>query len=406
MNSTQKKHGGFTLMEMLIALVIAAIIISPLYIITRTMSEQTGFQQMEVEAMQRARAGMSLLVRDFSRAGLFTSPNTAMDPRSINDKVTGDLQYRAAVVHLNRQIGGNDAVLITGNLLGSEIYTADYFGGDTFTLINLESQPLCEEVLFNPAYAAAQILNHRDEILEAEVTGATLNLENQCDVTVTPSPTVNNFVAQGDTGLRVSANQTALFRVESGQLVRYFVKYDGPGTANSECDLASTFLAADNLTGRRVLADKVQSFQVWFRTKRLVEVNDPVSGEEEQWNVPSYPPLASYTLSSGLVPSGSAYVLSQDGATVPLSDQDVSCNLTADVIRPEQVRSAVIKLSVRVPVADYNAYVPADVADAGDPEGRLIRSNLAAKADGKAAYRLKTLTTEIEMPNLAARSDL
>ena len=89
MKKQKGKSLGFTLMEMMAALFIGAIIVAPLYIITRGMAQQTDTGRMEVEAMQRARMGIDSISRDFKLAGLSTSPNTEVDGFSANRRIPG-----------------------------------------------------------------------------------------------------------------------------------------------------------------------------------------------------------------------------------------------------------------------------------------------------------------------------
>jgi hypothetical protein len=389
-------------MEMLIALVMAAIIVTPLYIITRSMSEQTGFQRMEIEAMQRARTGLNLLVRDFSRAGLFTSPNTAKDFRFVNRAVSGDSvnQYRAAVIHLNRNAGGNDAVIISGNFLGSEIYSAEYLGGDRFVIQEL---PNCDK-LFDTGYAFAHVVNHQDTRMDIKVISK--EATSPCEFQVTNGVIQDSFIALGETGLRVTSNQIALFMVENGQLVRYFLSSLGLSSEDTpDCDL--TNFEPNKVTAtRKVLANNVQGFQVWFRPKTTAADN-----ASNDWNVPHYPPLSTIVdeanfQGDGLVPPADWHSLPVS-IDAPPNNNHVSCVFSdTNALGPESVRSAIVRLTIRVPVADYKAYVPIEESDAGPSEGRLVLRNLASTAGGKAAYRLKSLTTEIEMPNMASRADL
>ncbi|MCP4709595.1 MAG: prepilin-type N-terminal cleavage/methylation domain-containing protein, partial [Planctomycetes bacterium] len=128
------KERGFTLIEMMVALAMGAIVMAPLYIVTRGMSDRTETQRMDVEATQRSRFGLDALIRDFRRAGMYTSPNTEIEPKYRNRDITGSTaQFRRAVIHLNRGQGGNDAVLLTGAFLGGRAYPAIVQATNQFT---------------------------------------------------------------------------------------------------------------------------------------------------------------------------------------------------------------------------------------------------------------------------------
>ena len=94
---TYRKSGraGVTLMEMMIALLVGAIVVTPLYIVTRGMAQQSDAQRMDIETMQRARLGLATLSKDFGRAGLYASPNTLQDPKYANRDISSSSSWLA-----------------------------------------------------------------------------------------------------------------------------------------------------------------------------------------------------------------------------------------------------------------------------------------------------------------------
>lgn len=399
-----KMNRGFTLVEMLIALVMAGIVIAPLYIITRGMSEQADRQRMEVESMQRVRVAINLLSRDFSRAGLFTSPNTAIDNRFINNgSLPTSLQFRAAVVHLNRNTNGNDGVMITGNFLGSELFEAQYTGGGEFKITStMMAKPLCER-LFDPDYAFAHITNKNGLLLDSRAAGSWG--ADGCTVSIADSTLSADFMQINDAHIRITANQTALYMVEadpdttartqSDQLVRYFVDYTSPNAAVGLCSLDPLQIDGTVVSSTRtVLASDVVDFQVWFRGK--------ADAANPQWNIPNYPAVPTVVGASGanfaegLVPPDTWHVIPTGVAVTPNND-DVSCSYASTGINPADVRSAMVRLAVKTQMQYFNTPDPG----AG---GRLLRRNFVSGPD--APFKIRTLVTEIEMPNLAARAEL
>ena len=409
---------GFTLIEMLVALTMAAAVVTPLFIVTRGISETSSSKQMEVEAMQRARTAMDLLVRDFSRAGLFTSPNTATDSRYYNRDTSGSsVQFRAAVVHFNRGASttGSDVVSITGNFLGSNSYSA--YATNQFVLMipnGIDTEEACLRQ-FDPRYAVAHISGNDGRNLEARITNAVFGA-NSCTITIANIDYNPRSYRMGDY-VQVSSNQTAIYMVEGTDLVRYFVAPANPGAANGgECDIEIPFADYTDVnisTGtiipstRQVFGSYVVNFQVWFR---------PVT--QLAWTTPHYHTVAEITgQASGNFANG--FKLPEAKHVIPLApdgdinESDVSCEAldeTAGGIRPERVRSAMIQLSVRSEKSDGNMRW---IEDDTEGPGRLVSQSLTpddsipvGEGELPFVYQVRTLTTEVEMPNLAARADL
>jgi prepilin-type N-terminal cleavage/methylation domain-containing protein len=420
-------QSGFTLLEMLVALTMAAAVVTPLFVITRGVSETSRSKQMEVEAMQRARTAMDLLVRDFGRAGLFTSPNTNVDSRFFNRETVGStVQHRGAVSHLNRGTAsaggqGNDAVMLTGNFLGSDTYSA--YATGQYQLQIIDAMATAEECTrqFDPAYAVAHISDSSGKDLEAKVAGINFNT-GICTLTIANTDYHPHSYKTGDF-VYVSANQTALYLVEGTDLVRYFVDPTNIGVPNGgSCAIDSSVTSVKthddlNITGtvvsktRQVLSNYVVNFQVWFRPVTVTA-----------WTVPHYHTSANVVAqASGNYADG--FKLVESLHVVPLTaggsynPEDVSCKSLADggiYIGPERVRSALIQISVRAEKSDGSMrWTEMDT----DPVDRLTRQLLAPvptdtegipvpSGEYPFAYQVRTVTTEVQMPNLAARSDL
>ena len=215
---------GFTLMELMIALLLGAIIVTPLYIITRGMAEETTKQQMETEATQRARVGLALLAADIQRAGMMVSPNPQTDPDSLVQNGQHAF-HRPAIIHLNRDgAAANDAIVLSGNFVSARTYTA--FVDDGLLTI-IEPFPHIDDCLeeFNPNYAYVHLTNHTGQTLDAKidssagVTCPDTGTGTECTCTVSVDNT--DLIVDGPGGfavgqqVHVEANQTAYYRVET-----------------------------------------------------------------------------------------------------------------------------------------------------------------------------------------------
>jgi prepilin-type N-terminal cleavage/methylation domain-containing protein len=404
---------GFTLLEMLAAMAMAGAVMAPLYIITRGIAEQTSSKQMEVEAMQRARIAMDTLIRDFSRAGLFTSPNTSVDNRSLNNQTSGNAQFRAAVIHLNPGGTGPDAVMLSGNFLGSDAYRALAISESQLRIIGtMGNREDCERQ-FSPAFAFAHISDNSGRELDARVTDA-IWTDKICQVTIDSRDYHTQSFKSGDTIL-LSANQTIVYAVEDGTLVRYFVDYDSNSLSNG-CSIDAAVTSAANIkvpgtvlvNTRQVVANFVQDFQVWFRP--VTSSNGWVVPHYQSWDTVNNESGEGKFFEDGFTPADDKVIIPLS-TTDTISDDSVTCGSfehSGSLIGPEQVRSALIRLTVRSEKSETALLISKD-----DEPTRLEKHLLAADksmplASGEAwfPYVLRTVTTEVEMPNLTARSDL
>ncbi|MDD5306825.1 MAG: prepilin-type N-terminal cleavage/methylation domain-containing protein [Deltaproteobacteria bacterium] len=427
MRDSLTRQRGFTLMEMMIALAIGAIIVTPFYFITRGMASQTTKQQMETEAMQRARMGMSVLANDFSRTGLSVSPNTVIDRKSMAPPGSTAM-YRRAVVQLNRASGAPDAILITGNFLGSKIYQGLAVGTNRVIIPDLLSSGDECTRQFNSLYAYAHIVGPTGGTLDAWIES--LSTTGQCTLTLWQSDLTDEGFTVGDT-VWVSASQTLFYRTEdvaetvnmggdectgvNRQLVKYMVKFEG--SSASDCSTASLGKINLALAGktRTVVADHVEDFQVWFRPVDMVEANG-----RRRLDVHSYTAgdLAAASPVAEFFPDNTTYVLPATVGGGVTNSLDLSCadNYTYG---PEHIRSALIRLTIRSEKADntvdYAGFDSEGTDTSTDTDtgvGRLVRYTLTNRKLGDCkekkgvAYKLSTVVTEVAMPNLAARSDL
>ncbi len=427
MKKALKKQQGFTLIEMLAALIIAVIIVTPMYIVTRSMSQRTDASRMENEAMQRARMGVDTLILDLSLAGMHASPNTEIDPFSRNRDIIGSsAQYRSAAVHLNRGLPGNDALLLTGNFLGGDVYTGFF---RTATQIEFYREDFTERACatqFDASFANAHVINASNgTALDAKVEDAVWN-SGKCELTLRLADLDQEEVSTGDE-VHVSANQTALYWVEpQGDhhvLVRYFVDYYSPSAPGDNCTVEGA-MDIDGITlpgnsqvaipTRQVIAEYVEDFQVWFRPATREGTTD--------WISPHHYPVsggsgvvdgAGDNFTKGFMLSDEAYVFPRTIADDPLEDlDDLSCEAHAvKNVGAEHVRSAFIRLSVRTERTDQSldgtAYDLENVRIAAFTLKPYEAPSVGPITDAPgSAYLLKTLVTEAPMPNLAARPEL
>lgn len=408
-------------MEMMVALLIGAIIIAPLYIVTRGMAQETTKQQMETEAIQRARVGLETLITDFQRAGMLVSPNPSMDPDSIisTNGVNFQQAYnRMAVVHLNRVDPTiPDAVILVGSFFGTDIYQA-MLSSNTLTFSEpMATREECEEQ-FNPNYAFAHLFTTTGQNLDSMVASATCDADEDCNCTVDivagelfvngPGAFTNGQV------INVAANQAVLYRVESAPeaggttrnvLMRYLINYSSGEGLNANCVETDISDAMLYLPSAKIIADYVEEFEVWFRP---VYRNTPSNTQEA-------PKPVAHTL-TGLASADLPFAPDKEHSVVGMADPDsagvqpawLTCAPVANAMGPEHVRSAIIRIGIRTEKTDQSMKIIEP--GSADPDGEWANLSSIAKynawpppAGDVGAYKLRTLITEVAMPNLASK---
>ena len=408
-------------MEMMIALLMGAIIIAPLYIVTRGMAQETTKQQMETEAIQRARVGLETLVTDFQRAGMLVSPNPSMDPDSIISTNGVDFQQafnRMAVVHLNRDDPTiPDAVILVGSFFSTNIYQAMLANNSLAFSETFDTREECEEQ-FNPNYAFAHLFTTTGQNLDSQVASAACDADVDCNCTV--SLVAGELFVDGPGAftegqmVNVAANQAVLYRVESAVeaggttrnvLVRYLMNYSSDQGLTSNCIVGDIDDSMLDLSSAKIVADYVEEFEVWFRS---VYRNTPANTMEVPKPVAhTLPDLESVDL---------PFAPDKEFTVVGMADPDsagvqtgwLSCAPVPNAMGPEHVRSAIIRIAVRTEKTDQSMRIIEP--GSADPVGEWANLGYIAQynawpppAGDVGAYKLRTLITEVSMPNLASK---
>ena len=74
------KNSGFTLIELMVAMVVSLLAVSSIYSLGAAMSKQFYEEQRVATSQGTSRVAIMELRRDISRAGLFGSPNGTLEP--------------------------------------------------------------------------------------------------------------------------------------------------------------------------------------------------------------------------------------------------------------------------------------------------------------------------------------
>lgn len=419
---TPSQSRGFTLMEMLFALLMGAIVVTPLYVVTRAMAEKSSVNQMEVEASQRARLGLHTLLADLSRTGLNASPYPFMDPRSMLFNSTANnipSLHRRVVVHMSAGADSRfDSIAISGNFLGGKMYQAVLTDPTQVKTLPgwVADQKECDQFKLLDENGANQAFIHLEgptnKSFDSLVSGDPAFEDQVCTVTLA-TPVQGNGMAPGDPVV-IGANQTVLYRVEGGDLVRYFAAYDG--TSVGVCD---NLIIPIPIT-RQVVAELVAEFQVWFRPAQLS------AGALEVPIAPNYyTPDAVVAADEEFVPGRAAQLFPATLGDTP-NAADLTCAAAGSGLgryAAQHVRAAAVRIAVRTDFTDPSlSVITESAADGGvggtdgfDTEAsHYLEHSLIGYACSPpncvnrpgSAFKLKTYTTEVAMPNLAARSDI
>ncbi|MCU0663815.1 MAG: prepilin-type N-terminal cleavage/methylation domain-containing protein [Myxococcota bacterium] len=427
------RQQGFTLMEMMISLVAGAVLVTPLYLVLRGMSETSSVMRDAIEARQRSRVGISVLQRDLARVGLGVSPDSQVDGRSANRDASGSFaEFRRALILISDD-NGNDALMLSGNFRGGKTYRA-VANGHELTIFSDASQTITQDECLSQFDNAsigsfAHVTGSRGKELDARATGV-FNSGN-CVITLvqvdSPDGALDSVYGSGDT-VFVSSNQTVLYMLEpmtdhlgmpSGQLVRYFVSYDGsippaPGSCSIDVLGVPTLPGGTALiaTTRQVIVDYAENFQVWLR---VVAAAPNLAGGTRAYAPHYTAPLITDYLGDGLIPTeGDGFKPAEGDRVMPASSSDgadysgeLGCGVNA-TRGVQHVRSALVQLSVRTERTDNSMdWQQAEhITRIGYRMAPLPAGAPAGREKTDAAYRVETFVTEVLLPNLAGRGDL
>lgn len=434
--SKKARQRGFTLTEMMVALVLGAIIVAPFYVITRGMSEETTHQQMETEAMQRSRVGIELLTADFQRVGMLVSPNPAVDVDSIvSSNTAGNTQSawnRQAVVHLNRDGSDDfDSIILVGSFVSSNTYTGyiNTAGADTVSINQQFAQADDCTDEFNPAYSFVHLYTSTGQTLDAKVSSVTTSCAGAggtdclCTVSVEPGELFVDGPAGFTEGqlVNVAANQAALYRVEPvtepdggthNALIRYFMNYSNSQNLGASCSLSDIddSMIADFATTpvqtAKIIAEYVEEFEVWFRPVVRSNFDDTTEPPRPVFHQTDTVVGGSI----GFAPPADVHLIGiGDPAAYTSNIQDLSCAFVSGRVGPEYLRSAMVRLAVRTEQTDMSLRI----TDLNEPDPEAVwatvdgvtRYNVARGPAGDVgAYKLRTVITEVAMPNLASKA--
>jgi prepilin-type N-terminal cleavage/methylation domain-containing protein len=404
---------GFTLIEMMIALLLGSIAAISLTMITRSMAQTAENEQMVVEASQAARAGIDMLRFDFMRAGMFYAANPRSGANSnslVSDGGAGSgthmAYFRNPIVHLNPNATGPDTVILVGNFIGDTMYEGEVDANGTILMHGWFPQGQCARE-FDGNYAFAHLVLATGQTHEVKVSASATPVENgcsngvcqTCQITAVGGELIGN--AFGERNVKVGANQAVMFRVENltgnrNVLMRYFIDYDTNTSATIGTG-AENAISAVSARDAVVVAENVVDFQVWFRA---VDPNSTGNGTQPVADQAYYPALTGASITT--LPPETAVLVNQTSAVdqLPLPTRT---NIDSNVVFPEYVRSAIISLAVRTERTDQSQ-------GTGSSAGQVLTEELASAPVDSGGnpvdvgnYKVRRYTVEVKLPNIQSQ---
>jgi prepilin-type N-terminal cleavage/methylation domain-containing protein len=400
-------RAGFTLVELMVAVFVGAIIIYGMFSVYVTGQRVFHEEHRISQAQLAARLGMEVIKNDIKMAGFMSTPNVNFDPMVCNNVGGPALLNIQAVVHTNGTAGtvfdsaggsaaiplaaantgiAPDAILLTGNYVTSQSFRAQTIraGAGQIVLQDLRRltlpgedptvlPPLPTDVEFArmfPADSYVRVVNKYGFMMFSRITA----VGSAASRTITVSPPLPDASAGSvqcgvhgyGEGSEVNVVSMVLYRIEvdptdsmKTDLVRWQVDAGGNTVAGT----------------REIIVEYAVDFQVWFRH------DDPATA--------LLPFLPNIAYPGDTVADSQVVILGTGGSAPPLDG-----TLSA---RPENLRVAVLRISVRT--ADEDPTFPFVARGATDP---LTRFEL--NTGGVGAAHVRSITAQVELPNIAFRN--
>jgi prepilin-type N-terminal cleavage/methylation domain-containing protein len=408
---TRRPARGYTLVELLIAMLITSVTVVALYQVSRSATETFNQQQRAAEMQLRLRFAMETLRADVARAGYMMSPNTATDPRvcprPMNPlqaiEVARDATPGVPLPTTNAFV--NPARLrLVGNYTSLDEYRVAGINGTTISLqnqtpqwANVESQADMDRIFRGPMgqKRLLRITSNTGGVQFVQVNTANWQSTNS-----TMLPTLILDVAPmiigdgmgmgsqcGVSGLDVGATVVPLIMVEYGVESLY-------SNVNQRARHREAYPTDDTLA-----ALKTDLVRREFNIEPTLRENFGATRIVGEYAVDLDVGVA---LDDG-TPNGSL-TGPPTMRTLGLGDTSIDtvvgsvATLGANTALPQRVRSLILRLSIRDRDQDPSFGWVARGA-ATEPLTRL-----RVFGDRPGAARVRTITTEVALPNLALRN--
>lgn len=399
----RRAQRGYTLVELLVSILLTSIVVSALYAVSRTATETFNQQQRTAEMQLRLRFAMEQLRADVSRAGYMSTPNSVTDTRVCPRPTTPYQGLEITRTTPNPTVLPGDNAFInpvtlrmTGNYASADEYTVAGVSGST---VSLQNQ--------SPQWARVQSQGEFDRIFGTAMSPRLIRI-------MSTSGQMQFAVSMGGTWVNSSSTGLPTLLLTTAPLVQ------GAGasasSAGAGCGLAGLGV------GATVAPMMMVEYQIGTLAARLVELYptdtaaraaktdlvrrefDLRPGPEEITTaarlVGEYAVDLDATIAYDIGNPANAIVAQPAMRTFAFGDSNITTlvgNVASSTARPQQVRSVIVRLSVR-----DREQEPTFGWVARGATAPLTRFRVFDNRTG--AARVRSLITEIAVPNLAIRN--
>lgn len=409
--SARRRHAapqaGYTLVELMIAVLITSIVVGSLYSVSKQATETFNQQQRTAEMQLRLRFAMEQLRADIARAGFMSTPNSFSDPRVCPKPTT---LYQAVEVSRptpriplpseNRFV--NPVTLrLTGNYASVDEYAVAGITGGTIVLQNQTPQwaRVTSAAQFNRIFLGGaggrrllRITSPNGQSQFVQVIGGVYQTASSAalpQLLVTPPPLL---VGDGSSGSSAGAA----------------CGITGLGTGSTVAPISMVEYAIDNISTTLPELYSADATEAAAKTDLVRREFNLLPGPVE---IPgSARVVGEYAVDLDVAlaidvgnPMGSATGM-VSMRTIPFSDPTITqvvgslATVGTGTARPERLRSMIVRLSIRDRQQD-----PA-FPWVSRPASTYPLTRFRVFDDRLGSARVRTLTTEVAVPNVAMRN--
>ncbi len=390
---TRLRRAGFTLIELMVALVIGALVVIAVFTLGGASSRHFQEQQRIGVTQRSVRMAMDRIRRDIARAGYLSVSDTLPAPNVRMCPIAGSPRRVQAIWFQNADATGTtaldavngpqngvsaDRLRLTGNYASGEQYLVRAINGNTILLqtswlgfrrtfvSNASGAAQIDVTRFNDVFRAGRMLHVETQEgthFLVDITGSTANAGGTvAQITVSPSLGGDNICLRGfGRGAVVSPVSQ----------IEYFVGQPGAGS-----NLAPR---AQAVTGANT---------VLYRQELDPTTNTAIAG--------TLRPVLEYAIDFNLDFIVDTALPTAQPNLVRLDDAAAVPNLQNS---PWQVRSVLVSLAARTPEQDIRFPWPEAWAGGRPADQPLNRYLVFPNQPG--AARVRQLRTEVHVPNLA-----
>ncbi len=401
---------GFTVVELMVSITITSIVVAALYSVSRATTDTFNQQQRAAEMQLRLRLAMERLRVDVSRAGYMATPNSDADPRVCPKRtpVIQPISITRATPATNPVPNTSDnafilpvALRMVGNYTSVDEYLVESISGNEIRLQHRTPQWAARMTsaefsrVFTPAAGRNRMLRLTSPSGSIQfvrvLSGVWQSHESATNpqLIVSPSPTIvgeGTMVGSGagcgiaglGTGATVAPLDMVDYRIRNGSTMRTALPDLYPADA----------------TEAALKTDLVRSEWTLDTTPVEIAGSPQLVGEFAV----DFDATLTADEGTGVSPVSMRAIAWGDDSNISRYAEDIITTGSASGRFPQRIRSILLRLSIRDRTQDPAfGWVPRAAST-------LPLSRFRVFSDRLGAARVRTLTSEVVLPNLAARN--